>query len=124
MRASILAARIAIAAAGPMLAGCAVEVAGTGILGDKQGTVRASNIEAVVDASGACEADLSLDPALLRQKHGRSLIGVSECELVALNGRPDGLKIDETGPRRRVTMRYGSGQSYHFVDNRLVRIGA
>ena len=104
------------------LGGCSVELVGTGIAGDRQGTVRASNIEATVDADGRCEADLSLDPAVLRSS---AKIGDTECRLVASKGRPGETIIRYEGNSRLATLRYETPkgfESYFFRDNRLTRV--
>ena len=100
-----------------LVGGCSVELVGTGIAGDRQGTVRASNI----DADGRCEADLSLDPAALRST---ARIGDTECRLVAARGRPSETIIRYEGDTRLATLRYETpkgAESYQFRDNRLVR---
>ena len=105
-----------------LVGGCSVELVGTGIAGDRQGTVRASNIEATVDADGRCEADLSLDPAALRST---ARIGDTECRLVAARGRPSETIIRYEGDTRLATLRYETpkgAESYQFRDNRLAKI--
>ena len=101
-----------------LVGGCSVELVGTGIAGDRQGTVRASNI----DADGRCEADLSLDPAALRST---ARIGDTECRLVAARGRPSETIIRYEGDTRLATLRYETpkgAESYQFRDNRLAKI--
>lgn len=107
------------------LGGCAVEVVGTGIAGDKQATLRASNIEAVVDETGRCEADVRIDPAALRSNRPGGLIGRTECEVVAIKGRPAEVVIRDGAPVRRTTMLYDDPQGpaeYVFENNRLALV--
>ena len=107
------------------MSGCSLEVFGTGIAGDKQGTVRASNIESVVDENGRCEADMNLDPATLRNRDGAALMGRTECEVVAAKGPPLETIIRSDGPSRLVTMRYSIEKvqtDFIFKDNRLTQI--
>ncbi len=116
----------------PAFAGCSVELVGTGIAGDRQGTVRASNIEAVIDQTGVCEADLSLDPTALRARQkstslGKSTpLGMTECEFVAARGQPASVEINEETGARQVVLTYARGklrQIYRFTNNRLVSSG-
>jgi len=108
------------------LSGCAIELSGAGFSGDKSASFRASNTEALVDETGRCEADVTIDPSLLRQTQRTSLIGRTECEVVRLKGRPSDVSIREEGGHRLVELGYrASGQTvtYVFENNRLVRIG-
>ena len=114
-----------VSAASLVLAGCAVEVVGTGIAGDKQATLRASNIEAVIDANGRCEADVSIDPAALRSGGATGLVGRTECEVVAVKGRPSEVVIRDRAPTRMTTMLYNDPQGpaeYVFENNRLTLV--
>ncbi|MBY0612238.1 MAG: hypothetical protein K2P80_08635 [Beijerinckiaceae bacterium] len=107
------------------LGGCAVEVVGTGIAGNKQATVRASNVESVVDETGRCEADVRIDPAALRSNRPSGLVGRTECDVVAIKGRPAEVVIRDGGPIRRTTMLYDDRDGpvdYLFENNRLARI--
>lgn len=112
-------------AAALLLAGCAAEV--TGFRNDKTVTARAATTEAVVDESGRCTADVSIDPALFRTRTtDDSLVGMTECELVAAKGAPLSVQSGSS-PRakRETTMLYmePSGKAiYLFADNRLVRV--
>jgi hypothetical protein len=107
------------------LAGCAAEV--TGFRNDKTVTARVATTEAVVDESGRCSATLSIDPAVFRSRTtDQSLIGLTECELVAAKGAPLSVQSGSS-PRskRETTMLYmePSGKAiYLFADNRLVRV--
>lgn len=107
-----------------LLAGCAVEL--TGIANDKSATARIATTEAVVGEDGRCTADLSVDPAMFRGREGDSLLGITECQLVALKGEPLSVQTGSSSrAKRETTMLYmdPTGKTiYLFVDNRLVRI--
>lgn len=108
-----------------LLSGCAIELSGAGFSGDKTASFRASNTEALVDEGGHCEADLSIDPSLLRRSASAGLIGRTECDIVRLKGRPDETSIRDEGGHRLVELRYrnrGVAVTYVFENNRLVRV--
>ncbi len=106
------------------LAGCAMEM--TGFVNDKSATARVATSEAVVGEDGRCTADLSIDPATFRGREGDGLLGLTECELVALKGQPLSVQTgSSSSSRRETTMLYmdPTGKTiYLFSDNRLVRI--
>jgi hypothetical protein len=107
------------------LAACQVETVATGVVNDSAGTFRASNVEAVVGADGRCQADVSLDPAALRPAATSAHLGITECDLVRLQGPPKDVVIaDLPDGRRRVEMFYpgngGTTRGYAFIANRLV----
>jgi hypothetical protein len=113
-----------LAALACLLAGCAVEVAG--FANDKSATARVATTEAVVGEDGRCTADLSIDPATFRGREGDGLLGMTECQIVALKGEPLSVQTGSS-PRakRETTMLYmdPTGKTiYLFADNRLVRI--
>ncbi|PSC05683.1 hypothetical protein SLNSH_06800 [Alsobacter soli] len=106
------------------LSGCAVEVGG--FMNDKSATARVATTEAVVGEDGRCTADLSIDPSKFRGREGEGLVGLTECELVALKGEPLSVQTGSS-PRakRETTMLYmeQTGKAlYLFQDNRLVRV--
>jgi hypothetical protein len=115
----------AVLTAAVSLAGCQVETAAMGVLNDRSGTFRVSNVEAVVGPNGECQADVSIDPSRLRGRPQAVRPGITECDLVRLNGKPlDVVIADLPDGRRRVEMFYpGSGgttRGYVFIANRLV----
>ena len=107
-----------------VLAGCAVEM--SGFVNDKSATARGATTEAVVGEDGRCTADLSIDPATLRGREGDGLIGITECELVALKGPPLSVQTGSSPTsHRETTILYmeATGKAlYLFSENRLVRI--
>jgi hypothetical protein len=114
----------AAVAAGLLVAGCAMEVGG--FVNEKAAVARVATSEAVVGEDGRCTADLSIDPATFRGREGDGLIGLTECELVALKGPPLSVQTGSS-PRakRETTMLYmePTGKSiFLFADNRLVQI--
>jgi hypothetical protein len=115
---------LACAMMGLGLGGCAVEVGG--FVNDKSATARVATSEAIVAEDGRCTADLSIDPATFRGREGNGLLGVTECELVAIKGEPLSVQTGSS-PRakRETTILYmePSGKAlYLFADNRLVQI--
>lgn len=115
---------LAALAAGLLLAGCAMEVGG--FVNEKSAVARVATTEAVVGEDGRCTADLSIDPATFRGREGDGLIGLTECELVALKGPPLSVQTGSS-PRakRETTMLYmePTGKSiFLFSDNRLIQI--
>jgi hypothetical protein len=118
-----LAPGIAVAIA-LLAGGCAVEVAG--FANDKAATARVATSEAVVTEDGRCSADLSIDPATFRGREGDGLLGLTECELVALKGQPLSVQTGASSrAKRETTMLYmdSTGKTiYLFADNRLVQI--
>jgi hypothetical protein len=115
-----------VALAGGVLAlgGCAVEVAG--FANDKSASARIATTEAVVGEDGRCTADVSIDPATFRGREGDGLLGVTECELVALKGQPLSVQTGASSrAKRETTMLYmdPTGKTiYLFANNRLVQI--
>ncbi|MHB2168050.1 hypothetical protein [Alsobacter sp. R-9] len=114
----------AVAIAALMLGGCAMEM--TGFVNDKSATARVATTEAVVGEDGRCTADLRIDPATFRGREGDGLIGLTECELVALKGEPLSVQTGSS-PRakRETTMLYMTPTGkviYLFADNRLVQV--
>jgi len=110
--------------AGLMLAGCAMEVGG--FVNEKTAVARVATSEAVVGEDGRCTADLSIDPSTFRGREGDGLIGLTECEIVALKGPPLSVQTGSS-PRakRETTLLYmePTGKSiFLFSDNRLVQI--
>lgn len=108
-----------------LLGACQVETEAVGVANDHLGTFRASNIEAVVGPDGACPTGINLDPAALRQPPASVRKGISECDLVRLQGRPATVTIvDLPDGTRRVEMFYrregGGTRGYTFVANRLI----
>ncbi|MCP8940271.1 hypothetical protein NK718_17230 [Alsobacter sp. SYSU M60028] len=115
---------LVVAALALGLGGCAAEV--SGFVNDKSVTARAATTEAVVGEDGRCTADLSIDPALFRGRDGDGLIGLTECELVALKGEPLSVQTGaSSSAKRETTMLYmePTGKAiYLFANNRLVRV--
>lgn len=119
-----LAAPVVATALAIVLSGCAVEVGG--FMNDKSALARVATTEAVVGEDGRCTADLSIDPSKFRGREGQGLIGVTECELVALKGEPLSVQTGSS-PRakRETTILYmePTGKAlYLFADNRLVQV--
>ncbi len=106
------------------LGGCALEVGG--FVNEKTAVARVATSEAVVGEDGRCSADLSIDPALFRGREGEGLVGVTECELVALKGPPLSVQTGSSPQsRRETTMLYmePTGKTiFLFSENRLVRV--
>lgn len=114
----------AAVAAALAVAGCAMEVGG--FVNERSAVARVATSEAVVGEDGRCTADLSIDPATFRGREGDGLIGLTECELVALKGPPLSVQTGSS-PRakRETTMLYmePTGKSiFLFADNRLIQI--
>ena len=113
----------------PFVGGCTLDA--TGFATDfhelHEASIRASTAEAVVGPDGRCESDISIDPALLRQRARAGVpLGSTECEVVARLGGPYSVEIKK-GPRgERVTrLTYVSGPrfgAYDFTNNRLTKI--
>lgn len=106
------------------LAGCSVDVAG--FANDKAVSARVATSEAVVEEDGRCSADLSIDPSTFRGREGDGLLGLTECELVALKGPPLSVQTGAS-PRakRETTILYmePTGKAvYLFANNRLVQV--
>jgi hypothetical protein len=107
------------------LGACQVETVASGSLNDTPGTFRISNVEAVVGPDGHCQADVSLDPSSARPPATSVHPGITECDLVRLQGAPKEVVIaDLPDGRRRVEMFYpgdgGTTRGYVFIANRLV----
>lgn len=126
MRESLLRLRATVVSAALALGvgGCALEVGG--FVNEKAAVARVATSEAVVGEDGRCTADLSIDPATFRGREGDGLVGVTECELVALKGPPLSVQTGSSPQsRRETTMLYmePSGKSiFLFSENRLVRV--
>lgn len=107
-----------------LLGGCAMQA--TGIVNDKSVSVRAATTEAVVAEDGKCTATISIDPALFRNKPDEGLIGMTECEIVAIKGAPLSVQTGSSSTsRRETTMLYmePTGKAvFLFSDNRLIKI--
>ena len=107
-----------------LLGGCAMQA--TGIVNDKSVSVRAATTEAVVAEDGKCTATISIDPALFRNKPDEGLIGMTECEIVAIKGAPLSVQTGSSSTsRRETTMLYmeSTGKAvFLFSDNRLIKI--
>lgn len=113
------------------LAGCSVDISGFSLSSGPSGTqassasARASTREAVLTPEGVCEADASLDPAMLRGA-AEITLGISECDLVRLKGKPTDVLIGESGKgQREVQVLYSEPtgrEIYLFTDNRLTKI--
>ena len=114
----------ACAAASLLLAGCSIDV--TGFANDKSVSARVATTEAVVEEDGRCSADLSVDPATFRGRDGDGLLGLTECELVALKGPPLSVQTGASSrAKRETTMLYmdPTGKTiYLFANNRLVQV--
>ena len=114
----------AVAALAAALGGCAVEV--SGFANDKSATARVATTEAVVAEDGRCTADLSIDPSKFRGRDGEGLIGLTECELVAVKGEPLSVQTGSSPRARRETTIFymePTGKAlYLFADNRLVKV--
>lgn len=118
-------ARIAgLALGAALLGGCAMQA--TGFVNDKTVSVRAATTEAVVAEDGKCTATISIDPALFRNKPDEGLIGMTECEIVAIKGAPLSVQTGSSSTsRRETTMLYmePTGKAvFLFSDNRLIKI--
>ena len=107
------------------LAGCQAEGTATGVVNNSTGTFRGSNVEAVIGPDGQCQADVNVDPSALRPTATAVRPGITECDLVRLQGRPQDVVIaDLPDGRRSVEMFYpgngGTTRGYVFIANRLV----
>src|SRR5258708_4028631 len=76
---------------------------------------------AVVGPDGRCQADPAAAPSAVTSVH----LGITECDLVRLQGQPKDIVIaDLPDGRRRVEMFYagtgGTTRGYAFIANRLV----
>jgi hypothetical protein len=113
-----------------LLGACSGGVTGIGVLstpsGTSSATARLSTREAVLTPEGVCEADASLDPAALRPRATEVAVGIGECDLVRLKGRPTDVLIGDSGKGQRETQVLYSEPTgreiYLFTDNRLTRI--
>lgn len=107
-----------------MLGGCAMQA--TGFVNDKQATIRAATTEAVVAEDGKCTATISIDPALFRNKPDDGLMGMTECEIVAIKGAPLSVQTGSSSTSRRETtilyMEPTGKAVFLFSDNRLIKI--
>ena len=107
-----------------LLGGCAMQA--TGIVNDKSVSVRAATTEAVVAEDGKCTATISIDPALFRNKPDDGLLGMTECEIVAIKGEPLSVQTGASSTsRRETTLLYmePTGKAvFLFSDNRLIKI--
>ncbi|MBS7804214.1 hypothetical protein KIH24_06465 [Rhizobiales bacterium TNE-4] len=107
-----------------LLGGCAIQA--TGFVNDKSVSVRAATTEAVVAEDGKCTATISIDPALFRNKPDEGLLGMTECEIVAIKGTPLSVQTGSSSTsRRETTMLYmePTGKAvFLFSDNRLIKI--
>lgn len=114
----------ALALVAASLGGCAMQA--TGIVNDKSVSVRAATTEAVVGEDGKCTATISIDPALFRNKPDDGLMGMTECEIVAIKGEPLSVQTGSSSTsRRETTMLYmePTGKAvFLFSDNRLIKI--
>lgn len=114
----------ALALGAALLGGCAMQA--TGFVNDKQASVRAATTEAVVGEDGQCTATISIDPALFRNRPDDGLIGMTECEIVAVKGAPLSVQTGSSSTsRRETTMLYmePTGKAvFLFSDNRLIKI--
>lgn len=107
-----------------VLSGCAMQA--TGFVNDKAVSVRAATTEAVVGEDGKCTATISIDPALFRNKPDDGLLGMTECEIVAIKGEPLSVQTGASSTsRRETTLLYmePTGKAvFLFSDNRLIKI--
>lgn len=114
----------ALALTAVLLGGCAMQA--TGFVNDKSVSVRAATTEAVVAEDGKCTATISIDPALFRNKPDEGLLGMTECEIVAIKGAPLSVQTGSSSTsRRETTMLYmePTGKAvFLFSDNRLIKI--
>lgn len=110
--------------AASLIAGCAMQA--TGFVNDKSVSVRVATTEPVVAEDGKCTATISIDPALFRNKPDEGLIGMTECEIVAIKGTPLSVQTGSSSTsRRETTMLYmePTGKAvFLFSDNRLIKI--
>jgi hypothetical protein len=79
-----------------LLPGCAIEMAG--VVNDKTASARIATSEALVDEIGRCPADLNIDPSTFRGREGDGLLGLTECELVAIKGPPTSVQLGPVQP--------------------------
>ncbi len=108
------------------LGGCTVDLGGFSFVDDKSASVRIDTQEAVLGPDGRCEADASIDPAVLRARPRSVEPGISECDLVRLKGEPADVLIGDNGKGQRevqVLYQEPTGKKlYLFADNRLSRV--
>ncbi len=115
---------------GVFLGGCSLDLFGSGIAsgpgGTSTATARLSTREPVLTNEGTCETDASLDPSSLRPRPTDVALGITECDLVKLKGKPTDVLIGESGKGQReaqVLYSEPTGREiYLFTDNRLTRI--
>jgi len=89
--------------------------------------VTASSFGAIVDESGHCTETISFDSALYKGKSDEALMGLSECQIVALHSEAplSVMSGASQNSKRETTMLYmePNGKAvYLFSDNRLKRI--
>jgi hypothetical protein len=124
MMMKFISSKIILMSAALMMGGCAMQA--TGFVNQNQATIRAATTEAVVTEEGQCTATISLDPSLFRQKPDNDLIGMTECEIVAIKGKPLSVQIGGSSTSRRETtflyMEPTGKAVFLFSDNRLIKI--
>jgi hypothetical protein len=81
----------------------------------------------IVDEDGQCTSDISFDPAPYKGKSDDALIGLGECQIVALHGEPplSVMSGASASSKRETTMLYmeASGKAvYLFSSNKLTRV--
>ena len=89
--------------------------------------VTASSFGAIVDETGQCTETISFDSAPYKGKSDDALMGLSECQIVALHGEAplSVMSGASQNSKRETTMLYmeTSGKAvYLFSDNRLRRV--
>jgi hypothetical protein len=90
-------------------------------------SLAAPNFGAVVDEGGHCTESISFDAARYKGKPDDALVGLSECQIVALHGEAPLSVMTGASPqsRRETTMLYmePNGKAiYLFSDNLLKRV--
>lgn len=81
----------------------------------------------IVDENGRCSSDISFDPTPFKGKSDDALMGLGECQIVALHGEPplSVMSGASASSKRETTMLYmeASGKAvYLFSSNRLTRV--
>jgi len=110
-----------------MLSGCMTERMSKAPVSAPVPVKAAPDFGPIVDENGQCSADISFDPTPYKGKPDDALIGLGECQIVALHGEPplSVMSGASASSKRETTMLYmeASGKAvYLFSSNRLTRV--
>jgi hypothetical protein len=117
---------ICIAATGLFLASCAPERAKP-IVGVPKPVTAPAYFGPVVDETGQCSEAITFDSTAFKGKPDDALIGLNECQIVAIHGEPplSVMSGASQNSRRETTILYmePNGKAvYLFSDNRLKQV--